>query len=88
MLYNSGPAHKINRKKMEFKHIKEPKDGLKIHFDSTGKLIVPNNPIILFIEGDGIGSDITPVSVTTGRHTIPIVRRHVRRGDHMTSGFL
>ena len=70
MLYNSGPAHKINRKKMEFKHIKEPKDGLKIHFDSTGKLIVPNNPIILFIEGDGIGSDITPVMMNVVNNAV------------------
>lgn len=27
---------------------------------SNGKLVVPNNPIIPFIEGDGIGVDVTP----------------------------
>ncbi|NQY89331.1 MAG: NADP-dependent isocitrate dehydrogenase [Colwellia sp.] len=27
---------------------------------SNGKLLVPNNPIIPFIEGDGIGVDVTP----------------------------
>ncbi len=27
---------------------------------SNGKLLVPNNPIIPFIEGDGIGIDVTP----------------------------
>ena len=48
---------------MEFKHIKEPKEGEIIHFDSEGRLIVPNNPIISFVEGDGIGSDITPVMI-------------------------
>ena len=48
---------------MEFKHIKEPEEGEKIRFDSTGKLIVPNNPIIPFVEGDGIGSDITPTMI-------------------------
>ena len=63
MLYNSGPAHKINRQNMEFKHIKEPKEGEIIHFDSEGRLIVPNNPIIPFVEGDGIGSDITPTMI-------------------------
>ena len=26
-----------------------------------GKLIVPNDPVIHYIEGDGIGVDITPV---------------------------
>ena len=34
--------------------------GTKIKFEN-GKLIVPNDPIIPFIEGDGIGVDITPV---------------------------
>ena len=48
---------------MEFKHIKEPKEGEIIHFDSEGRLIVPNNPIIPFVEGDGIGSDITPAMI-------------------------
>ena len=44
-----------------FEHITVPKDGAKIHFDSENNLVVPNNPIIPFIEGDGIGMDITPV---------------------------
>ena len=48
---------------MEFKHIKIPKEGEKIHFDLTGNLIVPDNPIIPFVEGDGIGSDITPTMI-------------------------
>ena len=48
---------------MEFEHIKEPNTGSKISIDSSGKLIVPNNPIIPFIEGDGIGSDITPAMI-------------------------
>ena len=48
---------------MEFKHITEPKDGSKVTIDSSGALVVPDNPIIPFIEGDGIGSDITPVMI-------------------------
>ncbi|WP_281557412.1 NADP-dependent isocitrate dehydrogenase [Thalassomonas sp. RHCl1] len=36
-----------------------PSSGEKITFDN-GKLIVPANPIIPFIEGDGIGVDVTP----------------------------
>jgi len=48
---------------MAFEHIQEPKSGSKISIDSTGKLIVPDNPIIPFIEGDGIGSDITPAMI-------------------------
>jgi len=44
-----------------YKHIKIPDDGSKISFDETNNLVVPNNPIIPFIQGDGIGLDITPV---------------------------
>ena len=29
-----------------------------------GKLVVPNNPIIPFIEGDGTGPDITKAAMT------------------------
>ncbi|MFU2079570.1 NADP-dependent isocitrate dehydrogenase [Avibacterium endocarditidis] len=34
--------------------------GEKIRLDAQGALIVPDNPIIPFIEGDGIGVDVTP----------------------------
>ena len=44
---------------MKFDKIKEPQSGSKISI-TDGKLNVPNNPIIPFIEGDGIGVDITP----------------------------
>ncbi len=35
--------------------------GQKITVDKDNKLIVPDNPIIPYIRGDGIGADITPV---------------------------
>lgn len=38
-----------------------PSDGSAIVIDDKGKLIVPDNPIVPFIRGDGIGADITPV---------------------------
>ena len=38
-------------------------DGEKITF-ANGTLNVPDNPIVAFIEGDGIGMDITPASLT------------------------
>ena len=38
---------------------KEPEEGNKIKIDDSGKLIIPDNPIIPFIEGDGIGPDIS-----------------------------
>jgi len=36
-----------------------PAEGKRITVDAQGKLIVPNNPITPFIEGDGIGVDVT-----------------------------
>lgn len=44
----------------EYKFTKVPKDGSKITIGQYGNVVVPNNPIIPFIEGDGIGVDITP----------------------------
>ena len=41
--------------------IKIPSEGKKISLGADGQLQVPDNPIIGFIEGDGIGVDITPV---------------------------
>mgnify|MGYP002672056251 FL=1 len=38
-----------------------PSDGSAIVIDDNGKPIVPDNPIVPFIRGDGIGADITPV---------------------------
>jgi isocitrate dehydrogenase len=46
---------------MAYQHIKVPADGAKITVNPNLGLSVPNNPIIPFIEGDGIGVDITPV---------------------------
>lgn len=40
--------------------IQVPANGSKITVGEDNKLHVPNNPIIAFIEGDGIGADITP----------------------------
>lgn len=37
-----------------------PSVGEKITVDENNNLIVPDTPIIAFIEGDGIGADITP----------------------------
>ena len=37
--------------------------GRKITFDHSGRLIVPDNPVILFIEGDGVGPDIWRATV-------------------------
>lgn len=46
---------------MSYNKITAPKQGQIVKKNNDGTLTVPNNPIIPFIEGDGIGSDITPV---------------------------
>ncbi len=43
---------------MAYKTIKVPSEGEKITLGSGGKLEVPNQPVIPFIEGDGTGRDI------------------------------
>lgn len=43
----------------EYKFIKVP-EGEKISIGAYGEVIVPNKAIVPFIEGDGIGVDITP----------------------------
>ena len=45
----------------QFEKLTTPKQGKAIHFDN-GKPIVPNNPIIPFIRGDGTGIDIWPAT--------------------------
>ena len=44
---------------IKFDKLKTPKYGDLIEFTNDGKIKVPNNPIIPYIEGDGIGPDIT-----------------------------
>lgn len=44
-----------------YQHIKVPINGKKIRVNANNSLSVPDNPVIPFIEGDGIGIDITPV---------------------------
>ena len=45
---------------MQYEHIKVP-NGKRITINPDSSLNVPDDPIIAFIEGDGIGIDITPV---------------------------
>tara|TARA_Y100001935_G_scaffold202779_1_gene171336 strand:- start:1912 stop:3165 length:1254 start_codon:yes stop_codon:yes gene_type:complete len=44
-----------------FEKINIPKNGKRISVNPDHTLSVPDNPIIPYIEGDGIGIDITPV---------------------------
>ena len=46
-----------------YQHIKVPTTGQKIKVNADSSLEVPDQPIIPFIEGDGTGTDITPVMI-------------------------
>ena len=46
---------------MRYDHIHLPADGAAITINPDHSLVVPDKPIIPFIEGDGIGIDVTPV---------------------------
>ncbi len=58
-------------------HIKVPENGSIIKVDAAGKFEAPDDPIICFIEGDGIGVDITPVM----RKVVDAVIKHAYGTD-------
>lgn len=45
---------------MSFDKLETPTEGTVVQKNADGSLVVGNDPIIPFIEGDGIGIDITP----------------------------
>ncbi|MFJ9993184.1 NADP-dependent isocitrate dehydrogenase [Pseudomonas putida] len=48
---------------MGYQKIKVPTDGTRITVNADHSLNVPDNPIIPYIEGDGIGVDVSPVMI-------------------------
>ena len=48
---------------MSYQHIKIPAEGQAITANEDLSLNVPDNPVIPYIEGDGIGVDISPVMI-------------------------
>ena len=46
-----------------YQHIRVPEGGHKITVNADYSLNMPDEPIIPYIEGDGIGADITPVMI-------------------------
>ena len=64
---------------MAYKHIKIPEDGNAITIDDSGELSVPNNPIIPFIEGDGIGTDVTAAMLKVVDHAVNIAYNGERK---------
>ncbi|MFI0489153.1 MAG: NADP-dependent isocitrate dehydrogenase [Yersinia sp. (in: enterobacteria)] len=58
-----------------------PAEGKKITVDAQGKLVVPHNPIIPFIEGDGIGVDVTPAMI----HVVDAAVKKAYKGERKIS---
>src|SRR5690554_5239715 len=48
------------RNAMQYEHIEPPRDGEPISINPDTSLRVPDRPIVPFVEGDGIGVDVTP----------------------------
>ena len=44
---------------MSYRHIQLPEQGEKVRFGEDGRPQVSDQPILCYIEGDGIGPDIT-----------------------------
>ena len=67
---------------MKFDKIKEPESGSKITI-TDGQINVPNNPIIPFIEGDGIGVDITPAMLKVVDNAVKVAYEGERKIEWM-----
>ena len=62
-----------------YQHVQIPADGEAIQLNSDNTLQVPDNPIIPFIEGDGIGIDVTPVMRRVVTEAVGQAYDHKRR---------
>ena len=67
---------------MTYKKIKVPKRGNKISY-VNGELIVPDKPIIPYIEGDGIGVDITPPMINVVNEAVKIAYGNKKKIEWM-----
>ena len=67
---------------MPYKKIKVPKKGSKITFEN-GKINIPDNPIIPYIEGDGIGVDITPPMINVVNEAVKIAYKDEKKIEWM-----
>ena len=60
---------------MGYSKISVPSHGAKIIANSDNILTVPDNPIIPYIEGDGIGVDVSPVMLSVVDAAVAKLRR-------------
>ncbi len=64
---------------MAYKHIEIPDNGEQITINDSGELNVPPNPIIPFIEGDGIGTDVTAAMIKVVDHAVNLAYNGERK---------
>lgn len=57
---------------MQYQHIKVPELGEHITINTKGEWLIPNEPIIAYINGDGVGQDVTPIM----RHVVNSAVEH------------
>ncbi len=65
---------------MKYDHIQVPAEGEAIVAHSDNSLTVPDNPIIPYVEGDGIGVDVTPVMLNVTEAAVELAygdKRHL-----------
>ena len=74
-MVNSGILDLLLWRMPMFDKLDIPKEGARITIQGD-QLVIPDNPIIPFIEGDGIGSDITP----TMRKVLDTAVEHAYKG--------
>jgi isocitrate dehydrogenase len=56
-------AYTLGPMSTHYEKLEPPREGEKITRGADGRLVVPDHPIVAFIEGDGIGPDIWRASV-------------------------
>ncbi|MBB1366232.1 NADP-dependent isocitrate dehydrogenase [Pseudoalteromonas sp. SR44-5] len=64
---------------MGYQHIEIPPQGEQISIDNKGMWHIPAQPIIAYIDGDGVGQDISPCMRDIVNHAVQLCYQGVRK---------
>ncbi|MBB1423111.1 NADP-dependent isocitrate dehydrogenase [Pseudoalteromonas sp. SG43-7] len=64
---------------MGYQHIEIPPQGEQISIDNKGVWHIPAQPIIAYIDGDGVGQDISPCMRDIVNHAVQLCYQGVRK---------
>lgn len=64
---------------MGYQHIEIPPQGEQISIDNKGVWLIPAQPIIAYIDGDGVGQDISPCMRDIVNHAVQLCYQGVRK---------